>query len=499
MIRSLVALGVVTGAIGCGSQSPPSFYGDTKVITAIAPLEKDGFLAATRGGIVQFDEDLKPRTFGLGGLINGQPPNDVWVENGRIFATSADFVAVWNGASFSVTSQVGPRKSEPVSASPGGFMVPPKPSWPENDDPSFAPPIGNRGTHVTAVVGSSSALTAAWYGDGIWENRGQGWQRLASADRDEFRYVRTMATWGDTLTLATFDGQIWQQANGKWHKAKAIPGPQGSVYSLAPFQGQLIVGTFEDGIARFEGNVWNQFSTPEITSNHARHSVVFRDRLYVRLTTGQVDRYDGKNWTKNVFPWLLRGEATCLEVSDGKLMVGQFGGWSEFDGEAWTHFLKIPELQGLVCTALSTRNREVWFGTQGRGVLVYNRDTGRVTTFDQRHGLGNDWVRRILIDKRGVVVGMFLTGAYVLHEGKFERLTPDIEAEATGLARDPRLGTLFVSSRQGLWRVDPEAAVNVPIRGLLNLEIQAMARVESGLWLGTPYGVVFVPWGSLRK
>jgi hypothetical protein len=266
---------------------------------------------------------------------------------------------------------------------------------------------------------------------------------------------------------------------------------------LATLKGKVMAGTFENGVTVFDGVRWASQLPPIVSSAHARHMVVFQDRLYVRQTTGDVDRFDGSVWAKNVFPWLLRGASTCLGVGDGKLLVGQFGGWSEFDGTVWMHHLKHPELQGFVATAVAARPGEVWVGSQERGVFRFDRQSSSLRVYDQRHGLGNDWVRHILIDEGGVKVGMFITGAYALKGGSFVRLTPALTGEATGLARSAQSRSLFVGSREGLWRIDGSRVSRVAIEGRA-LEVQALLPVKEGLWLGLPNGVAFATWDQLK-
>lgn len=357
----------------------------------------------------------------------------------------------------------------------------------------------NKGTHVSALAGNSQFLIAAWYGDGLWIGEKGSWQRLPGAKNDAFQHVRCLNLQGDDLALATYEGDVYWRKGGAWAKQPKLSGPQGSIYALSVFKGKIIGSTFEDGIAIWGGKQWTQTETPNISSDHARQQAVFGGSLYVRQTTGEVDRFDGSVWVKNVFPWLLRGAATCLGVGDGKLLVGQYGGWSEFDGIAWTHFLKQPELQGFVVTALAAQSGKVWIGSQEHGLFCFSRPTGTLSVYDQRHGLGNDWVRSILVDEGGVKVGMFLTGAYALRGEDFASLTPEISGEATGLVRDPVSHRLFVGSREGLWRIDEGRAIRVPVAGCEKLEIQTMLALPKGLWLGMPHGAAYVPWEVVRS
>jgi hypothetical protein len=481
------------GAAPAGS----TFYGDTRTVTALTFAPSGNLVAATKGGLVSFAPGKAGLTFGWDGLIEGRGPEDVWTREGSIFASGGDRVARWDGTSLTPTPGAAARTAEPVSMGEAGFIVPERPSWPDGDVDPFRAAEGNQGTHVSVVAGNAKVLVAAWYGDGLWKNDGRGWERLPGASRSEFKEVRSLAMQGDDLALATYSGEVWWRHRGRWAEATFGNGPGGSVYSLAAYRGKVMAGTFEDGLAVFEKGKWRKVSPTLTTTINPRDMVVYRNRLYVRQTTGEVDRFDGRKWTKNIFPWLPRGGASCLAIGDGKLLIGQFGGWSEFDGSKWTHFLHVEGLSRSVATALAARKDEVWMGTQERGVGVYDRRQKSVKFFDMRQGLGDDWVRRISLDHDEAVLGLFLFGAFRQKGDAFEGLTPEVEGEASGLVRTPR-GRLLVGSRDGLWAIEGGSAKRIAVGGQKSIEIQAMLSTSDGLWLGLPHGAVFTPWREIE-
>lgn len=466
------------------------FFGDYRTVQALAFSDKGELLAATKGGLVAFGTDLKGKSFGWNGLIGGRGPDDVWTRDGKLFVSAGKSVASWDGARMKPDLGQAARPQQFVSFVNSSFVVPERPVWPSEISGPFAPPTGSLGTHVSAVAGDDKSLVAAWYDDGLWERDGADWRRVEGPKNEKFPHVRCLARRGDELALATLGGDVWWRSSGKWRHLQMPNGPHGSVYSLASFKGMIVAGTFENGLAAFDGHSWSPLGGPD----HPRDMAVFQGCLFVRRSTGQVDRFDGKGWIKDVFPWLPRTEATSIVVGDGKIMVGQYGGWSEYDGKKWSHFLKLPELESYVVTALAARDGQVWVGTQERGGLLFDRKTRKLTAFDQRQGLGDDWVRGILLDRQGVAFSLFRTGAFQLRDQRFERLTPEVANEATGLARNPATGTLFVGSREGLWRIEAAGAHRVPIEGIESLEIQATLATAAGIWLGTPNGAAFVPW-----
>ncbi|MCO5297823.1 MAG: hypothetical protein M9921_13305 [Fimbriimonadaceae bacterium] len=479
--------------------SASTFWGDYRTVTALAFDAKGTLWAATRGGLVAYDLQGGAKAFGWNGLLEGRGPEDVWIRDGIPFASTGASVGSWEDGHWVDHPELTPRRPTPIAAEAPGFRVPDRPVWPESAGFPFVPPPGTTGTHVSAVAGDARLLIAAWYGDGLWVLENESWRRLAGGSRPEFAAVRSLAWHGNDLALATFDGDVWIRAKGKWKHRAPPPGPGGSVYGLTTFDGRLFASTFEEGLAVLTGGRWAHAVPPSMTGRHPRELVEFQGKLYVRQSTGEVDRFDRKAWTRNVFPWLLRGSSTCLGDGEGRLLVGQFGGWSEFDGQRWSHFLDVEALQGQVVTALASDRGMVWVGTQQSGVVAVDRKTKSAMTLDLRSGLGDDWVRRILADTRGLVVGLFLSGAYVWQGTGFARLTSNLEGEATGLARNPSTGTLYVGSRDGLWRVEHGVGTLVELPETTAMEVQALHATPLGLWVGMPSGLGYLPWAALGE
>ena len=112
------------------------------------------------------------------------------------------------------------------------------------------------------------------------------------------------------------------------------------------------MSTLQDGIASLTPDGWRHIAATGISTGSPRQMVEFRGLLYLRHSNGVVDSFDGRKWTRGVFSALPRKQASCLAADGSQLYVGQWGGWSEFDGEHWTHHLRLPGLQGVPVTAI---------------------------------------------------------------------------------------------------------------------------------------------------
>jgi len=352
-------------------------------------------------------------------------------------------------------------------------------------------PPGSRATHVSAYASSRGIEILAAYDEGLWERQGGPWQRIAAPGLER---VRALAVSDGRIATAIEAGEIWTRHQNRWQKFATPTGPVGSIYGLATYHGNLFAASFEHGISEKQGDAWSRVMPPVISTPHPRECVVFRDQLYARYSTGEVDRFDGKTWTKNVFPWLLRGGATCLFASKTGLWVGQYGGYSRFDGTRWTHDLKRPELRNAVTTALFADGKTLWLGTQDRGLF---RITGiEIRQFDQRQGLGDDWVRHIYARGNNVFVGLFRTGAYRRDGNQFIRIMPVVRNESTGILPWGK-SAMVLSSREGLYTFDRGTSKRIATGDYS--EIQSITKAGTDLWLGLPTGIARLRLDPPRK
>ena len=90
-----------------------------------------------------------------------------------------------------------------------------------------------------------------------------------------------------------------------------------------------------------------------------------------------------------------------LEDSHGNLWFGTGGGGvTMYDGETFTHY---TEKEGLtnnqVWSILEDKNGNLWFGTWGGGACMYNGEY--FTHFTEKEGLSNNRVRSIMTDRYG--------------------------------------------------------------------------------------------------
>jgi hypothetical protein len=276
------------------------------------------------------------------------------------------------------------------------------------------------GTHISALLPRGDALWAALFGDGLWQFDGSTWSRVPLQLPAQAREVTALAA--DEVTKVLYVGTrhdgVWKHQNGQWRQWLVPDEPTGhNVQFITTFKGELWYSTLEDGLCVRTERGWKHFSGTQLSSPAPRQLISFNDALWVRHGNGRVDKWDGSTWKKNVFPFLPRHKAFSLASDGEKLYVGQWGGWSEWDGSRWEHFLRLPQLQGIGIMTLWPEGERVWLGTQNRGLVEATRTTTAVvptpvqltpveTTLlpslpllsyrlrfhDERNGLPDDWI-----------------------------------------------------------------------------------------------------------
>lgn len=513
--RALIVLAFLPVAVHLGNSlaqlrravpvTPPAnaLFTSTASVTSLA-IGKDGELwAGTTGGV------LHRNSTGLWKKYtrrNGLPSNEVQQvqveEDGTITAQLPRAVAVFSQDKWKINKTVIPPNTPPaietewngrtVQAMPSGLRIR------ETDDEEWkmlALPA-SRGSHVSAMMLKSGQLWITLYGDGVWSYDGNTWRKpllnMPAAARDATALAFDEKT--QTLWLGTRRGGIWQYSNSSWQQHRRADEPlEHNAQRLAFYDGSLYTSTLEDGLQKRSGHGWQQISFPTLSSGATRCLVPFAGKLYVRHGGGKVDTFDGKSWTLNVFPQLPRQKAFAMATDSNKLFIAQWGGWSEWDGKQWTHFLRIPELQGIPVMAIFSIGDKVWLGTQSRGVGEYSRSTQTFRWHDERHGLPDDWITCFAQSGNTLFAGTFV-GGLARYDGKHWSAAPQLAGDnVTDLHSDSH-GNLFIATRRGVWQRDKAGTLKRlnDESPWLDTEAQALWSTAQGLWVGLRTGVAFL-------
>ncbi len=157
--------------------------------------------------------------------------------------------------------------------------------------------------------------------------------------------------------------------------------------------------------------------------------------------------------------------SSILEDSHGNLWFGTDGaGVSMYNGETFTHFTKKEGLSNnRIYSILEDSHGNLWFGTYGGGVSMYNGES--FTHFTEKEGLSYDYVQSILEDSQGNLwFGTYGGGVSMYNGESFTHFT-----EKEGLSNnivysilEDSSSNIWLSTRRGLNLVmfDPDSVSN---------------------------------------
>jgi len=186
---------------------------------------------------------------------------------------------------------------------------------------------------------------------------------------------------------------------------------------------------------------------------------------------------------------------SILEDRRGNLWFGTGGGGvSMYNGETFIHYTEKEGLSNNLVWAITEDSLgNLWFGTYGGGVCMYNGEV--FTHFTEKEGLSNRRVRSILEDSKGNLWFGTWNGGVSKYNG--ETFTHYTEKE--GLSNhiismlEDRQGNLwFGTNGQGVILYNSETFTHFTEKeGLSNNIVQSILEDRQGnLWFGTEHGGV---------
>lgn len=361
-------------------------------------------------------------------------------------------------------------------------------------DPVSLPP-GELGSHVSAIAPWDNGVLCASFGGRLWRH-GSHWTALREVAVGSLgKDVTSLAVTAGWAAAGTLGGGAYVtrlQGNRQvWRHVGTPPEPPSqNVYAAAALGGKVWFSTFTEGLMAWERGTWTR--PLQNAPKAPRHIAIFRGRLFLREANGAVGVGEGGVWKRDVWPFLPRKWTSALACDDCRIYVGVWGGWSECDGERWTHHLKHSELAGLVVTCIAADGDNLWLGTQARGVFRFNRKSQSFQVFDQRSGLPDDWIVDIAVERDVALVGTFSGGAAKIAEGRVGSI-PGLPRAVTAV-RSLGRGRWAIGTRQGLFVWNPRNSPEVTsVTVLGSSEVQCLLLSGQELWVGARTGLWRLP------
>ena len=192
--------------------------------------------------------------------------------------------------------------------------------------------------HAGLGLGVSSiehegSLVAASFGAGLQANSNGAWSAFEPKLPEEAGVPTAVVSDGGVLWVGTMTSHLWSLRDGEWRRhmpEHELPGS--SVQSISVVGGSVFVSTLDAGLVNF-----SEGSSLELSAGLIPREVVeFQGSAWLRTSEGSVLTRAAAGWVEA--PFLLpRKQATCLAAEGGRLFIGQFGGWTEWDGSDATH------------------------------------------------------------------------------------------------------------------------------------------------------------------
>lgn len=220
------------------------------------------------------------------------------------------------------------------------------------------------------------------------------------------------------------DGNIWVGTDGgglkRWDRATntvrnyrrdpAVKNAIGSNFItgvLEDSKGDIWVATWFGGISRYnkKNDDFERYScfNPFTKAEENNLWVVYEDtrkRLWVSTTNnGTLYLFDPARNTFNLLDRQLVNIQCLAEDSKGNLWGGNYSSLIKIDPETKKH--RFYQTGNTVRSIHEDRNGNLWVGTEGGGLLLFDTLTGKFTRFTDADGLPGNIILRMLEDDKG--------------------------------------------------------------------------------------------------
>ena len=286
-------------------------------------------------------------------------------------------------------------------------------------------------------------------------------------------------------------------------------------------EGNLWFGTAENGLYKYDGKTFNQFTINDgLNSNNISSILQDKDgKIWIGTEAG-VCLYDGKTFAKIQIPlpknlppnkneyyrnshWVF----SIMQAKRGKLWFATINGVYIYDGKSFTPFIVKEAAGGFMSSnnnaeyILEDKAGNIWFGGRGNEG-VYRYDGKSITNFklkeltlvkesvrfEKDRIVGNNWAWPQLQDKNGNIWFSNWAGVYRYDGKTFISFTKSDGLSGNGTITrivEDKNGTLWLGGADGLCRYDGKSFTCFK-DGLINPWIWSILEDKTGnLWVGT--------------
>ncbi len=260
-------------------------------------------------------------------------------------------------------------------------------------------------------------------------------------------------------------------------------------------QGNIWIGFWSGGISKFDGKYFTNFRLAEGFSDFPVIKIIQDKAENVWFcSSGGLFKYDGKNFAHYTEKQgLINNDVICaLEDKKGNLWFGSAGGLSKFDGQTFYNYtnknglkanyiyairedknglLWLGSTGGLASTfdgttfahyqlnadftitsIIQDKNENIWFASDGVGLLRLNTRLNTLTRFSEKQGLSNNFISDMLEDRTGAIWCSSLGGGVIKYAGNlFSHFTiaEGISSDIVFDVLNDRNGHMWLGTRGG--------------------------------------------------
>jgi len=327
------------------------------------------------------------------------------------------------------------------------------------------------------------------------------------------------------LAASSCNGQVKENTDVKHQTPKLVKTQGSDQYAnihalLQDKHGNIWVGTTKEGVYRYDGKSFTQFTTKDGLSNNTVSSML-EDKagnIWIGTNNG-LNRYDGRSIQH--IPIYLNGNGylsmgtpvedpatdqneiwSIMQTKNGTLWFGARSGLYCYNGTSFTRFIDKQGLVNednvqlkMVDCMFEAQNGVIWFGSGmmpgDEGICRYDPQTQRLIR--TKPG-GDGWIRYMVEDKKGNVwIGTRKRGIW-LYDGKdFSKFMDGNDIGLSALA--DRSGNIWFSGGEkddgyssdgGIWLYDGDSLKRFSSNSIGGYGVWSMMQDKTGnIWFGT--------------
>ncbi|WP_374164827.1 two-component regulator propeller domain-containing protein [Arcticibacter sp. MXS-1] len=175
---------------------------------------------------------------------------------------------------------------------------------------------------------------------------------------------------------------------------------------IRDYQGQVWISTYGGGINRLgKSGTFIRYSCYNSAYRYEDRNVwtLFEDSQHNlwagTCSDGGLYRYNRRNDKFEIFDTRLKNVLTLMEDNRGELWAGNYTSLIHVDRKSKKHI--VYKIGSSVRAIHEDRKGKLWLATEGRGLLDFDRKTGRIRQYTEKDGLPGNSLLNILEDREG--------------------------------------------------------------------------------------------------